>query len=211
MIPSRACNLTVEHSSHGVQAAKITERRVPSWPWDVQTDLTWQVYEWQHPPRLCVPCGPSKVAFPATPEEDWLMLPHSLTAANYEHGPVVHTGWIVCTAKMQRPPLQQQPETTWTPPESPRTFGDLLTTSVFELVRSPHAGRELDTVLSFLRENQPHIYRYLLDSPAEGRSDELASILEFLGAFPLPDGVDLDEVLASKWELEDAGDLLDES
>jgi len=109
-------------------------------------------------------------------------------------------------------PSIEQPKqvaATWTPPEVPSTFAELLVANTFDIVRDAHTGRELDTVLRFLRTNQPQLYEALLASPVAGRTEELASILQFLGSFPVSESIDIDEILSDKWEFDDASDLVD--
>jgi hypothetical protein len=207
--PALAADAARERSAAGFQILRHVTSGASSWPLGMLTYLTLQTNEGQRLLIHGITHEQAKVAVPTSPGDDWLLLTQLLVAEGGERVPTTCSEWTGGVVRVLRMEQPQHPNPTWSPPESPSTFGELLTTCAFDVVRNPHAGRALDSILGFLKENQPDIYQTLLNSPAEGRTEELACILEFLGAFTLPEGVNLDEILASRWELDNAGGLMD--
>lgn len=92
------------------------------------------------------------------------------------------------------------------PKVQPGSLRELLTTDPLSILPTPHAGAELDSLLRFLRENQPDLYEELLQTAVTGREKEVAETLEFLGAVSFPEGMTHEDIAESDWEAADLQD-----
>jgi hypothetical protein len=105
-------------------------------------------------------------------------------------------------------PIPEAGSTSFTlrPEVQPGSLRELLTTDPLSILPSPHAGAELDSLLRFLRENQPNLYEELLQTAVTGREKEVAETLEFLGAVSFPEGMTHEDIAESDWEAADLQD-----
>lgn len=84
------------------------------------------------------------------------------------------------------------------------TLEDCLQKDTFKIVRSTHAGAQLDAVLEFLRTSHPELYEQAMKADVTGKQDVLAQLLEFAGSVEFAEGASVDELLEDAWGSGDA-------